>query len=140
MNVYICRKEHFNAAHRLFNPKWSDAKNAEVFGLCASPNFHGHNYEIITTVCGQPHEDTGYVIDAKRLSQIIQKEVIVYLDHKNLNLDVEFMRGKLPSTENLAVAIWDILFLCLQKQEPSVKLYCIEIYETPKNFVRYYGK
>jgi 6-pyruvoyltetrahydropterin/6-carboxytetrahydropterin synthase len=138
--IYISRKEHFNAAHKLYNPKWSEEKNAEVFGPCANANWHGHNFELIVTVKGNPDPDTGFVIDLKKLSKLIREKVIEKLDHKNLNLDVDFMQGKMASTETLAMEIWKIL-------EPEIKiiashatLHCLKLYETPRNYVEYYGE
>ena len=106
MTVYICRKEHFNAAHKLYNPNWSEEKNNEVFGPCANSNWHGHNFELEVTVKGAPEPETGFVIDLKLLSRIIKSKVISKLDHKNLNLDVDFMYGKPASCENLVMEIW----------------------------------
>lgn len=106
---HITRKEHFNAAHKLFNPKWTKERNDEVYGKCANENWHGHNFEIFVTVKGEPDPNTGFVIDAKLLSSIIKEHVIEVLDHKNLNLDVPFMQGKLCSIENLTYEIWNQL-------------------------------
>ncbi len=137
--VYVCRKEHFNAAHRLFNPNWSEAKNQEVFGPCANPHYHGHNFELIVTVKGRPDPDTGFVLDMKKLGDLIKAEIVSQLDHKNLNLDVPFLAGKIPSCEVLIMEIWKIL-------EPkiahlgSARLHHIKLFETPKNFVEYCGE
>jgi 6-pyruvoyltetrahydropterin/6-carboxytetrahydropterin synthase len=135
--VYLTRSEHFNAAHKLFNPAWTYEKNEEIFGKCANENWHGHNYELLVTIKGTPHPDTGFVFDVKRLSTIIREQVIEKVDHRNLNVDVEFMRGKMCSTENLAIAIWEEL-------EPhlpgGVSLHCIKLYETPRIYVEYYGE
>ena len=134
--VYLTRIEHFNAAHKLFNPAWSREKNDEVFGKCANDNWHGHNYELYITVKGEPSKETGFVLDVKQLSLIIKEYVIEKIDHRNLNLDVDFMRGKLCSTENLARGIWDQLAGLL----PSiVTLHCIKLYETPRIYVEYFG-
>jgi 6-pyruvoyltetrahydropterin/6-carboxytetrahydropterin synthase len=138
--IYISRKEHFNAAHKLFNPNWSKEKNDEVFGPCANENWHGHNFELIVTVKGDPNPDTGFVIDLKKLSQMIRKKVIDKLDHKNLNLDVDFMRGKMASTEILAMEIWKILAPLIEIESPTAKLHSIKLYETPRNFVEYLGE
>ncbi len=138
--VYICRKEHFNAAHKLFNPNWSDEKNAEVFGPCANHNWHGHNFELIVTVKGVPDPDTGFVIDLKKLSTLIRNEVISKVDHKNLNMDVDFMKGKMASTEILAMEFWKILDRPITEIAPNAKLYKITLYETPRNFVEYLGE
>ena len=104
--VYLTRAEHFNAAHRLYNPSWSKEKNDEVFGKCANDNWHGHNYELLVTVKGEPDPDTGFLVDAKKLSIIINEHVVDKLDHRNLNLDVDFMQGKMCSSENLVTEIW----------------------------------
>jgi 6-pyruvoyltetrahydropterin/6-carboxytetrahydropterin synthase len=105
--LYVTRKSHFNAAHKMAHPGWSDEKNKEVFGKCANTNWHGHNYELFVTVKGTPDPETGYVIDLKVLSQLIEEYVIEPLDHKNLNLDVPFLKGMLASTENMAIQIWE---------------------------------
>ncbi|HYH56892.1 MAG TPA: 6-carboxytetrahydropterin synthase [Anseongella sp.] len=132
--VFVTRKEHFNAAHKLENSNWPAEKNLEIFGKCANKNWHGHNYELFVTVKGEPDPETGYVTDLKKLSTIIRKHIIDKLDHRNLNLDVDFMTGILPSTENLAIAIW-------QELEPHVKgLHSIKLFETENNFVEYFGK
>jgi 6-pyruvoyltetrahydropterin/6-carboxytetrahydropterin synthase len=134
--VYLTRLEHFNAAHKLYNPVWSREKNEEVFGKCANENWHGHNYELFVTVKGTPDPDTGFLFDVKKLSNIIKQEVIEKLDHKNLNVDVDFMKGKMCSTENLAIEIW-------KKLEPEipapVKLHCVKLYETPRIYIEYFG-
>jgi 6-pyruvoyltetrahydropterin/6-carboxytetrahydropterin synthase len=135
--VYLTRVEHFNAAHKLYNPNWSAEQNEAVFGKCANANWHGHNYELYITVKGQPSPDTGFVFDVKQLSKIVNQYVIEQLDHKNLNVDVSFMQGKLCSTENLAIAIWQQL----QPHIPSgVQLHAIKLYETPRIFVEYFGE
>lgn len=134
--VYLTRKEHFNAAHKLYNPNWSSEKNETVFGVCANQNWHGHNYDLFVTVKGVPDAETGFVMDVKKLSTIIREEVIEYLDHKNLNLDVPFLQGKMCSTENLAIAIWHQL----QPHLPAnIALHCIKLYETPRIYVEYFG-
>ena len=134
--VYLTRVEHFNAAHRLFNPGWSYEKNEAIFGKCANENWHGHNYDLMVTVKGEPDTDTGFILDVKKLSSLIRQHVIDKIDHRNLNVDVEFMKGKMCSTENLAVAIWDQLHTHLPA---SVSLHCIRLYETPRIFVEYFG-
>ena len=139
MAVHVSRKEHFNAAHKLYNPEWSAEKNHEVFGPCANENWHGHNYELIVTVAGQPDPETGFVVDLKRLSTLIRTLVIEELDHKNLNLDVHFMAGKMASTENLAIEIWNILEPAIGNISRFGKLYSIRLYETTKNYVEYFG-
>lgn len=134
--VYLTRVEHFNAAHRLYNPDWTVEKNEEVFGKCANKNWHGHNYELYVTVKGQPDPETGFLIDAKKLSVLINTYILEKLDHLNLNEDVDFMKGQLCSTENLAIAIWDQL---KDKLPPAAQLHCIKLYETPQIFVEYMG-
>jgi len=131
--VAITRREHFNSAHRLHNPEWSDEKNKEVFGKCNNPNFHGHNYEMEVTVIGEVKEDTGYVIDTKQLSRLIKKEVLNRFDHKNLNLDVLEFESLNPTTENIVKVIYRIMRpLIEEKYEIKIKLY-----ETPRNFVEF---
>jgi 6-pyruvoyltetrahydropterin/6-carboxytetrahydropterin synthase len=137
--IYVSRQEHFNAAHKLHNPNWSDERNREVFGPCANTNWHGHNYDLIVTVKGQPDPETGFVIDLKQLSNLIREHITDQVDHKNLNLDVPFMQGKMASTENLVVAFWEILTRELSSIS-SAQLHCIKLYETPRNFVEYYGE
>ncbi|MCY1549007.1 6-pyruvoyl tetrahydropterin synthase/QueD family protein [compost metagenome] len=135
--VYLTRSEHFNAAHKLYNPNWSLEQNETVFGKCANENWHGHNYELLVTIKGKPDPDTGFVFDVKRLSQIIRDHIIEKLDHRNLNLDVDFMQGQMCSTENLAIAIWQQL----QPHLPhDVQLHCIKLYETPRIYVEYFGE
>ncbi len=138
--VYVSRKEHFNAAHKLYNPAWSPEKNAEIFGPCANENWHGHNFELIVTVKGQPDPDTGFVIDLKKLSTLIRVEVIEQLDHKNLNLDVPFMKDKLASCETLVIEIWKILAPRISSISKHGSLHCLRLYETPRNYVEYYGE
>ena len=133
MKVKVSRKEHFNAAHRLYNPDWSDDKNESVFGKCSNPNYHGHNYEIIVSVIGEPDPKTGYVFDMKQLSDLIRDNVLVKLDHKNLNLDTDFFKNLNPTAENIAIVIWRIL---RQKIDPNFELK-ITLYETERNFVEY---
>lgn len=137
--LYVSRKEHFNAAHKLYNPSWTKEKNVEVFGPCANENWHGHNFELIVTVKGQPDPETGFVVDLKRLSTMIRAEVIERLDHKNLNLDVDFMQGKLASCENLVIEIWRILTEHLPDVTTTGSLHAIRLYETPRNYVEYFG-
>lgn len=134
--VYLTRIEHFNAAHRLYNPDWSAEKNEEVFGKCANHNWHGHNFELYVTIKGDPDPDTGFIFDAKRLSTIVKERVIDKLDHRNLNLDVDFMLGKRCSIENLVVGIWQELAPALPAH---VKLHCLKLVETTKIYVEYYG-
>jgi 6-pyruvoyltetrahydropterin/6-carboxytetrahydropterin synthase len=137
--IYVSRKEHFNAAHKLYNPSWSKEKNQEVFGPCANENWHGHNYDLIVTVGGTPDPDTGFVIDLKKLSDLIRQEVIEKVDHKNLNLDVDFMTGKMASTENLAIELWNILNPKISSISRYGKLHSIRLFETPRNYVEYFG-
>ncbi len=133
MKIAVSRKEHFNAAHRLFNPAWSDEKNDAVFGKCNNPNYHGHNYELIVTLVGTPDPTTGYVFDMKVLSEIIKEHVLTHFDHKNLNLDTSYFKNLNPSAENIAVVIWRILRQQIDNQyDLKVKLY-----ETERNFVEY---
>lgn len=138
--VYISRKEHFNAAHKLFNPKWSEEKNREVFGPCANANWHGHNFELIVTVKGIPNPETGFVVDLKKLSNLIKELVIDKLDHKNLNLDVDFMEGKMASCEILIMEIWKILEPAIRQISDTGVLHALKLYETPRNFVEYFGE
>ncbi|MFY7900986.1 MAG: 6-pyruvoyl trahydropterin synthase family protein [Chitinophagaceae bacterium] len=135
--VYLTRLEHFNAAHKLYNPNWTKEKNEEVFGLCANENWHGHNFDLFVTIKGKPDPDTGFLMDVKHLSKIIQVHVIKKLDHKNLNLDVDFLQGKMCSTENLVLGIWQQLIPHLP---PTVQLHSIKLYETPRIFVEYFGE
>ncbi len=135
--VYLTRIEHFNAAHKLYNESWSREKNESVFGKCANENWHGHNYELYVTIKGKPNEETGFLFDVKKLSMIINSSVVEKLDHKNLNIDVGFMKGKMCSTENLAIEIWKQL----EQNLPSdVQLHCVKLYETPSIFVEYFGE
>ena len=135
MKITICRKSHFNAAHKLYNPIWSKVKNLDVFGRCSYENYHGHNYELIVKFEGEIDQDTGMVMDLSDLKKIIVREVEDVLDHKNLNLDIDYFKDKIPSTENLAVFIWN-------KLNDSIELegkLSIVLYETPRNFVEYSG-
>jgi 6-pyruvoyltetrahydropterin/6-carboxytetrahydropterin synthase len=138
--IYVSRKEHFNAAHKLYNPSWTHEKNVEVFGPCANENWHGHNFDLIVTIKGKPDPLTGFVVDLKKLSTLIRAEVIDKLDHKNLNLDVDFMQGKLASCETLIVEIWRILAHSLPTITDFGKLHGIRLYETPRNYVEYFGE
>ncbi len=131
--IAVYRKEHFNAAHRLYNPDWSDEKNEEIFGKCNNPNWHGHNYELIVKVIGEPDPSTGYVYDMKKLSDIIKMHVTDKFDHKNLNLDVEEFKELNPTAENIATVIYRIL---REQIEPHLDLQ-IRLYETERNFVEY---
>jgi 6-pyruvoyltetrahydropterin/6-carboxytetrahydropterin synthase len=131
--VAVYRKEHFNAAHRLHNPEWTDKVNQKVFGKCNNPNYHGHNYELIVKVIGDPDPHTGYVMDMKHLSDLIKKHVIDKFDHKNLNLDTEEFRQLNPTAENIAVVIYDLLRPHIK---PSLELF-VRLFETPRNYVEY---
>jgi 6-pyruvoyltetrahydropterin/6-carboxytetrahydropterin synthase len=135
--VYITRIEHFNAAHKLYNPAWSREKNDEVFGKCANENWHGHNFELYVTVKGKPDAETGFVFDAKKLSLIIKENVLEKLDHKNLNVDVDFMKDKICSIENLITAIWNQL---VPHIPAAIELHSLKLYETPRIFVEYFGE
>ena len=133
--VYLTRKEHFCASHRLFNPKFSDKENLEIYGKCAYPNGHGHNYEIEVTVAGDPDADTGMILDLKKLSDIIDAEILQKVDHKHLNFDVDFLQGIIPTAENLAMVFWNLLSSKISAGE----LYSIKVYETPNNFAEFRG-
>ncbi len=135
--IYLTRIEHFNAAHKLYNPSWDAQKNEVMFGKCANENWHGHNYELHVTVKGVVNEGTGFLFDVKILSLLIKEFVLEKIDHKNLNLDVEFLKGKMCSTENLAIGIWNQLNLHLPN---DVQLHKIKLYETPRIYVEYFGE
>jgi len=134
--VYLTRIEHFNAAHKLYNPNWSKEKNDEVFGKCANENWHGHNFELYVTIKGEPDPDTGFIFDAKKLGALINEKIIEKVDHRNLNMDVDFMKDKLCSIENFVIGIW-------QELEPhlpsTAQLHCLKLIETSKIYVEYYG-
>lgn len=133
MKVSVSRKEHFNAAHRLYNPAWTDAQNEKVFGKCSNPNFHGHNYEFIVSLIGEPNAETGYVYDLKLLSDLIQENILNQFDHKNLNLDTPYFKNLNPTAENIAIVIWRILRQLIDtRYELKIKLY-----ETERNYVEY---
>jgi 6-pyruvoyltetrahydropterin/6-carboxytetrahydropterin synthase len=131
--VAVFRREHFNAAHRLFNPDWDDATNEKVFGKCALPNYHGHNYELEVKVVGLPDEKTGYVMDLKELSDLVKREIHSRFDHKNLNLDTEEFKELNPTAENIVIVIYDLLRPHI---DPKMELQ-IRLFETPRNFVEY---
>jgi 6-pyruvoyltetrahydropterin/6-carboxytetrahydropterin synthase len=135
--IYLTRRERFSAAHRMFRPDWSDEKNREVFGKCSNANWHGHNYIIWVTVKGEPSDSHGFVLNIDTLKKIIQEKVISKIDHRNINIEVDFMKGKIATTENLAVAIWNELRLPVEKE--GAKLHCIKIEETENNYIEYYG-
>ena len=135
MRVSICRKGHFNAAHRLYNNNWSKEKNKKVYGICSNENFHGHNYELTVKIYGELDKETGMVFELKRMKDIIKKEVEDVLDHKNLNLDIPYFKNIVPTTENLAIFIWKKLY-------DAFKIDCkltVILYETPRNFVEFSG-
>lgn len=136
MRVTVSRKAHFNAAHRLYNNEWTDARNAQVFGKCANPNFHGHNYELVVSVKGEIHPETGFVMDMKVLKDLIREEVEEKFDHKNLNEEVPEFKTLNPTAENISVIIWN-------KLRPSIDEaleLSVTLYETPRNFVTYSGE
>lgn len=135
MRVTVCRKEHFNAAHRLHNPAWTEEQNDAVFGLCSNPNYHGHNYELIVRLTGPVNPETGYVYDMKKLSDLVKEEVVNKFDHKNLNLDTEEFRQLNPTAENIAAVIWNKL---RGRISPDYDL-AVTLYETERNFVEYNG-
>lgn len=135
MKITVCRKENFNAAHRLHNPAWDDEKNAAVFGKCNNPNYHGHNYDLVVKLTGEVDPDTGYVYDLKQLSDLIKGEIIDTFDHKNLNLDTEAFRDLNPTAEHIAMVIWNIL---REKIKPEYAL-SVTLFETERNYVEYNG-
>ena len=135
--VQVIRRERFNAAHRLFNPNWSDEKNEQIFGKCANKNWHGHNYTLFVTVEGNINSDTGYVIDLKVLSDIIKNRIVDKMDHKNLNLEVDFMKDTITTAENIAIKIYEELESDIQATGNN--LYSVKLYETENNYVEYYG-
>ena len=135
--IYITRRERFNAAHKLYRQEWSDEQNQEIFEKCSNPNWHGHNYELYVTVKGEINPETGFVIDLKELKKIITVYVTNELDHRNINLDVDFMKGKMASTEVLAVTIFEVLKPHIENQ--GALLHSIKLYETENNFVEYFG-
>lgn len=135
MKVTICRKAHFNAAHKLYNKNWSKEKNREIFGKCSNENYHGHNYELIVKLRGEIDNDTGMVFDLGKLKNIIKIEVEDLLDHKNLNMDIPHFKETIPTTENLSIFIWG-------KLKKAIDIDCeisVILYETPRNFVEYTG-
>ncbi len=135
--IYVTRKEHFNAAHKIYNEAWSEEKNKQIFGKCANKNWHGHNYSLYVTVCGEVDPETGFVVNLKDLSDIIRDHIIELLDHKNLNLDVEGMHP-MPSTEYLTIFIWNTLNPLITNL--GTILHCVKLYETENNYVEYFGK
>jgi 6-pyruvoyltetrahydropterin/6-carboxytetrahydropterin synthase len=135
--IFITRIEHFNAAHKLYNPDWTDEKNKEIFGKCANKNYHGHNYELHVTVKGKVNPETGYAINAKTLSDIIVSKISDKADHMNLNIDVPFMASKMTSSENFAIAIWGEIYEDIAAL--GATLHCIKLIETKSIYVEYYG-
>ncbi|MGQ9798089.1 MAG: 6-carboxytetrahydropterin synthase [Ignavibacterium sp.] len=134
--IYITRRETFAAAHRLFKPELSDEENLKIFGKCSNPNWHGHNYTLEVVVAGEVDPETGFVLDLKELKKIIHQHVIDKVDHKNLNIDTEFMKGIIPTSENICIAIWNQL----KDKIPSGKLYSVKLYETENNYFEYKGE
>jgi 6-pyruvoyltetrahydropterin/6-carboxytetrahydropterin synthase len=135
--IYITRRERFSAAHRMYRKEWTDEKNLRVFGKCSNPNWHGHNYVLYVTVKGEPADDLGFFININSLKQIIKEKIIDKIDHKNLNVEVGFMQGRIATTENLAIAIWDELKPAVEKE--GATLHCIKVEETENNSIEYYG-
>jgi len=135
--LYITRKEHFNAAHQLWNSNWTEEQNLAIFGKCANPHFHGHNFDLYVCVKGQPNPDTGCVMDLKKLKVIIREEVIDHLEHQNLNLDVPWLSGQMPSIEYISVAVCHRI---AAKLPEGVQLHKITLWETQNNFVEYFGE
>lgn len=136
MKVTINRKAHFNAAHRLHNPNWSEEKNKEIFGKCSNPNYHGHNYELIVSVKGEVYPESGFVMNLDVLRKIIETEVEDYLDHKNLNLDIDYFNSINPTAENIVILIWNRI---RAKLDPNLELK-VTLYETPRNYVEFDGQ
>jgi 6-pyruvoyltetrahydropterin/6-carboxytetrahydropterin synthase len=136
--IYLSRRERFSAAHRIYRTDWSDEENQKIFGKCSNPNWHGHNFVLFVTVKGEASQEHGFVMNINILKQIILDKVINKIDHKNINLEVDFMKGKIATTENLVVAIWDELKSSIEKE--GAKLHCIKIEETENNSIEYYGK
>jgi 6-pyruvoyltetrahydropterin/6-carboxytetrahydropterin synthase len=136
--IYLTRRERFCAAHRMFRKEWSDEVNQRVFGKCSNPSWHGHNYILWVTIKGEPSKEHGFVMNINDLKQIIGENIINKIDHKNINLEVDFMNGKIATTENLAIAIWNELDPYIEKHGAS--LYCVKIEETENNSIEYYGE
>jgi 6-pyruvoyltetrahydropterin/6-carboxytetrahydropterin synthase len=136
--IYITRRETFNAAHRLYKDDWSDEENLQVFGKCSNPNWHGHNYVLFVTLKGEIDPSTGFLVNLKALSHLIKTLIIEKIDHKNMNLEVDFMKGCIPSTENIAIRVWE------QLEEPVLKLgaylHSVKVAETENNFAEYFGE
>lgn len=135
--IFVTRRERFNAAHRMYREEWDEQHNERIFGKCSNPNWHGHNYELFVTIKGEPDPETGMLINLKEVSRVIRTEVIEALDHKNINLEVPFMQNRIASTENLAIAIWEVLEASFK--ELKVKLHAVRISESENNTVEYFG-
>ena len=135
-SVYITRRETFAAAHRLFLPELSDEENYELYGKCSNPNWHGHNYTLEVVVAGSADSKTGFVLDIKKLKQIISENILKKVDHKNINTETDFMKGIIPTSENLVITIWDQL----KDKIPNGKLYSVKLYETENNYFEYRGE
>jgi 6-pyruvoyltetrahydropterin/6-carboxytetrahydropterin synthase len=139
--VYVSRKEYFNAAHKLYNEQWTKEKNEEIYGVCANQYWHGHNFELIVTIKGTPHPEIGFVMDMKKLGKLIRENITDKLDHRNLNIDVDFLQGIQPSCENLVIKFWEILAPLIPiYSENRATLHIIQLHETHKNFVEYRGE
>ena len=138
--VYITKQVHFCAAHKLYNPKWSKERNKEIFGPCANENWHGHNFDLFITIKGDADPDTGFIMNFKELKKIVNEEIVDQVDHKNLNLDVPFLRDKMTTCENLIIEFWNILEpLINEKSIQGAKLYKLKLYETPTSYAEYFG-
>jgi 6-pyruvoyltetrahydropterin/6-carboxytetrahydropterin synthase len=135
--IYLTRRERFCAAHRMFREEWSDEKNMQIFGKCSNPNWHGHNYILWVTIKGEPSPENGFVMNINLLKKVILDNIITKVDHRNINIDVDFMQGKIATTENLAIAIWNELKPAIERE--GAILHCIKIEETENNFIEYYG-
>jgi|SRR5690606_16827918 len=136
--IHITRRERFSAAHKLWREEWSEEKNFETFGKCANPNWHGHNYQLFVTVKGEVDDKTGFVVDLRHLSDILKEKIVRKMDHKNVNLDVDFMKGQMSSTENIAIAVWDEI--AKDVEALGCSLHCVKLQETENNYVEYYGE
>lgn len=135
--IFVTRRERFSAAHRMYREEWSDEQNLRVFGKCSNPNWHGHNYVLFVTIKGEPSEETGFFMNINKLKEIIKGRVIDKIDHKNINTEVDFMKGKIATTENLAKAIWNELKNVVEEEGAS--LHCVKVTETENNSIEYYG-
>lgn len=135
--IYLTRRERFSAAHRMYRQDWSDKQNLDVFGKCSNPNWHGHNYVLLVTVKGEISKDLSFVMNIDILKSIIREKIIEKMDHRNINLDVDFMKGKIATTENMVIAIWNELKPAIDKE--GAQLHCVKIEETENNSIEYYG-